>query len=152
MGRDDGVCCIFFGRPARLPNVEALIDPFFGKGSRVGRGLIRRGASLPNRRSVTAAISRHILALQTSRAPTHILATYPGIRTNFYVLVEATVTGQYKVEGRLETLTRLQTRANALRAQQNLPSRPLPFELMLTPAIRPKQRGGVAPPPDLREV
>jgi len=62
--------------------------------------------------------------------------------------VEATATGQYKVEGRLETLTLLQTRANALRAQQNLP----PFELMPIPAIRPKQKGGVAPPPDLRKL
>jgi hypothetical protein len=45
--------------------------------------------------------------------------------------VEATVTGRYKVDGRLETLSLLRMRANALRARQNLP----PFELMPTPAV-----------------
>jgi len=45
--------------------------------------------------------------------------------------VEATVTGRYKVEGRFESLSLLRTRANALRARQNLP----PFELMPMPAV-----------------
>ena len=51
------------------------------------------------------------------------------------ISVEATETGRYKVAGRLESLSLLQTRANALRARQNLP----PFELMPIPAVRPKQ-------------
>jgi len=53
------------------------------------------------------------------------------------ISVEATGTGLYDVEGRLETLSVLQTRANALRAQQNLP----PLELMPIPAVRSKQDG-----------
>jgi len=53
------------------------------------------------------------------------------------ISVEATETGRYKVAGRLESLSLLQTRANALRARQNLP----PFELMPIPALRPKQAG-----------
>jgi len=53
------------------------------------------------------------------------------------ISVEATETGRYKVAGRLESLNLLQTRANALRARQNLP----PFELMPIPTVRPKQAG-----------
>ena len=51
------------------------------------------------------------------------------------VSVEATETGRYKVAGRLESLSLLQTRANALRTRQNLPL----YELMPIPAVRPKQ-------------
>ena len=53
------------------------------------------------------------------------------------IRVEASDTGRYKVEGRLESLRLLQTRANALRVRQNLP----PFELMPIPAVQPKREG-----------
>jgi len=56
--------------------------------------------------------------------------------------VEATATGEYKIEGRLEPLSLLRTRANALRIQQNLP----PLELMPIPAIQSQQNGKGAPP------
>jgi len=54
--------------------------------------------------------------------------------------VESTATGRYKVGGRIESLSLLQTRANALRARQNLP----PFELMPTPASRSAEAGRFA--------
>ena len=53
------------------------------------------------------------------------------------ISAEATVTGLYEIAGRLEPLSVLQTRANALRAQQNLP----PLELMPIPAARSNQKG-----------
>ena len=83
--------------------------------------------------SVSAASGVAVSALSVFAVPEDITRYLcrQGIR------VEAAASGQYKVEGRLEPLSLLQTRANALRASQNLP----PFELMPIPAIRPKRAG-----------